>query len=131
MKKNTITNILVKPKREGKFIYYINENLDNGHYANRDEMYQVISEVVPVSVAQEALQLLRSYSTFFLDVESQKCYEFELDYESAMAEIKSNILHPSASTAKKSENELDTSSSKWYLNIGGILSNLKDRVNKQ
>lgn len=129
MKKNTITSILVKPKREGKFIYYINENLDNGHYADRDQTYQVIADVVPIQVAQEALQLLREYSTFFVDVQEEKCYEFELDYGMALNDLKTKNLHPNANNAKKQSNQVDTSTEKWYTNLGKIFLNLKGNVN--
>ena len=130
MNKTTIQSILVRPKREQRFIYYINENLDNGHYATRDEVYQVICEVVPIHIAQQALQLLRHYSTFIVDVGSQQCLEFDLDYEMALSEYRKANLQPSAEKALKQSKELDNNDNKWYISPWSIVSKLKKDVNR-
>jgi hypothetical protein len=130
MKVNNIQNLLVKPKRQNKFVYFINENLDNGHYANSDDVYKLIASLTTEEVSNRALKNIREYKMFFIDVNNQICYEVSIDQNISRKQLKESIFCPSNEEIMQ-QVKLDNSNNTWYINFEGILSKFsKDTYGK-
>lgn len=91
MNTNAIEFIVVRPKRHRKFIYYVNDNIDNGHYASPIEILTVIKELVSNRTIREVNDALQHHKMFVIDVLNDEYIEMETDSTEFIASLQSKI----------------------------------------
>ena len=93
MSTTAINTIIVRPKRHDKFIYYLNDNFDNHHTANRDVMYSTIYEITDsIELSQEALEYLKYYRSFVIFVDEKELFELEVDSKKELQNLREKLL---------------------------------------
>lgn len=88
----TIKHLIVIPKTIHSGVYYINNNMKDGHYKKYDELYLFIAEMLHPPATLEVHENIYTHQPFYVDVENN--YVETLTFESAsfIEELKQNTL---------------------------------------
>jgi len=87
----SIRHIVVIPRTIKSFVFYINNNLKDGHYMEMNNLYIFIAKMLKPPATVQIHEMIFSHLSFYVDVKNNNIEELSYDEAANIQELKIKI----------------------------------------